>query len=137
MTVSTPRGLPRHPVAATGVLRLFVVCVCAASAGVHAALTADHLHESTALGVAFALSAGALAAAGVIVRDPGLDSWAPRAAGSVLALIAIAYVASRTGGIPWLVPHPESPGALGLAATASELAAALAATSLIPRKARP
>lgn len=121
----------------TGVLRLLVVSACAASAGVHAALTPDHLRESLALGVAFALSAGALVGASLTVRHPEFDSWAPLAAGSVLAATSIAYVASRASGIPWLVTHPEPLDALGLATTATELVAVLAATTLIPRRARP
>ena len=118
--------------------RVFVVSTCAASAGVHASLTADHLRESLALGAGFALSAGLLAAVALVVRDPAFDSWAPLAACTVLALTALAYAVSRGSGIPWLVPDPEPLDALGLATTAAELAAVLAAaTLLVPRKAQP
>ena len=103
----------------------------------HAALVPDHLRESLALAVAFALSAGALAGASLTVRHSRFDSWAPLTAGLVLAATSIAYVASRTSGIPWLDPHPEPLDVLGLCTTATELAAVLAATTLIPRKARP
>jgi hypothetical protein len=104
---------------------------------VHAALVPGHLRESLALGVAFALSAGVLAGASLTVRDPRFDSWAPGTAGSVLAATSIAYVASRTSGIPWLVPHPEPLDVLGMCTTATELVAVLAATTLLPRKVRP
>lgn len=119
-----------------GHLRLAVVSTCAASAGVHAALTPDHLRESLVLGVAFAVSVLALGASALVVREPGLDSWAPVVSGCVLAVTAAAYALSRTVGIPWLVPDPEPLDALGLATFVAELAAAGAATSLIPRKVR-
>lgn len=132
-----PRGVPEALVASAGLVRLLVASTCAASAGVHAALTADHLRESVVLGVAFALSAGALTAAALAVRDPRFDRWAPLAGGCVLALTAVAYALSRTTGIPLLVPDPEPVDPLGMTTFAAELCAALAATSLIPRKVRP
>jgi len=118
-------------------VRAFLVLTSAASAGVHAALTPDHLRESAGLGIAFAVSAGVLAAAALVVRDPRFGSWAPVTAGCVLAVTATAYVASRTVGIPWLIPHREPLDVLGVVTTAAELVAVLAAVLLIPRKVRP
>jgi hypothetical protein len=136
VTLSTARSLHLAPVRVNVALRSIVVSVCAASAGVHVALVPGHLRESLALGLAFALSAGALAATSLVVRNPRHDSWAPITAGAVLWLTAMAYSLSRSTGIPWLISHAEHLDALGLATSAAEVVAALAATLLITRKER-
>jgi len=136
VTLSTTRSLHLAPVRVNAALRFIVVSICAGSAGVHVALVPGHLRESLALGLAFALSAGALAAASLVLRSPRHDSFAPIAAGVVLALTATGYALSRSTGIPWLIPHAEHPDALGLATSAAEVVAALAATLLITRKER-
>jgi hypothetical protein len=87
--------------------------------------------------VGFVLCATALAAAALAVRDPRCDTWAPAASASLLVVTAAAYAMSRTTGIPGFAPHPEPLDPLGLVTSAAELAAAVAAASLIPRKARP
>ena len=137
MTLSTTRSLHLAPVRVNAALRVVVVSICAGSAGVHVALVPSHLHESLTLGLAFALSAGTLAAASLLVRSPRHDSWAPIAAVAVLSLTAMAYALSRSTGIPWLIPHTEHLDPIGLATSAAEVAAALAATLLITRKERP
>jgi hypothetical protein len=137
VTLSTTRSLHLAPVRVNVALRFTVVSLCAASAGVHVALVPEHLRESLALGLAFALSAGALAATSLVVRNPRHDSWAPLTAGAVLFLTAMAYALSRSTGIPWLIPHAEHLDVLGLATSAAEVVAALAATLLITRKERP
>jgi hypothetical protein len=104
---------------------------------VHAALAPEHLRESVVLGVAFVLCATALAAAALAVRDPRFDTWAPALSASLLVVTAAAYAMSRTAGIPGLAPQPEPLDPLGLVTSAAELVAAVAAASLIPRKARP
>ena len=115
-------------------LRGVVVTVCAASAGVHVALVPDHLGESLGLGLAFTLCAGALALSALVLRQPRHDSWAPKTAGTVLGLTALAYALSRGTGLPWLIPHAEHLDPLGLATSTAEVVAALAATLLITRK---
>jgi hypothetical protein len=55
-------------------------------------------------------------------------------AGALLGLTALAYALSRSTGIPWLIPDPEHLDVLGLATSAAEVVAALAATLLITRK---
>ena len=134
MTLSTTRSLHLAPGRVNLALRFIVGSICAASAGVHLALVPDHLRESLALGLAFALSAGALAATCLFVRNPRHDWWAPITAGSLLSLTAVAYALSRSTGIPWLIPHAEHLDALGLATSAAEVVAALAAALLITRK---
>ncbi len=134
MTLSTIGSLHLAPARVNVALRYVVVFVCATSAGVHAALVPQHLGESRALGLTFALSAGALALSALVVRNPRHDSWAPMTAGALLGLTALAYALSRSTGIPWLIPDPEHLDVLGLATSAAEVVAALAATLLITRK---
>ena len=136
MTLSTTGSLHLATVRVNAALRFIVVAICAASAGMHVALVPGHLRESLALGLAFGLSAGALAAASLVVRDPRHDSWAPITAGAVLSLTAMAYALSWSTGIPWLIPHAEHLDVLGLATSATEVVAALAATLLITREER-
>ena len=57
MTLSTIGSLHLAPGRVNLALRYVVVVVCAASAGVHAALVPEHLPESRTLALAFALSA--------------------------------------------------------------------------------
>ena len=134
MTLSTTRSLHLATGRVNVVVRFYIVLVCAASAGVHAALVSDHLRESRALGLAFALCAGFLALGALVLRQSLHDSWAPRTAGILLGLTDLAYAMSRTTGIPWLIHHPEQLDALGLATSAAEVIAALSATLLITRK---
>ena len=115
-------------------LRYAVAVVCAGSAGVHAALVPEHLHQSAAPGLAFAGSAAALAVAGVATRAPRHDAWAPALAAVVLLGTAVAYVLSRTTGIPGLLPDPETVDPLGVLTTAAEAGAAIAALLLSSRR---
>lgn len=113
------------------VLRYVTTLVCAASAGVHAALIGPHLAEGgPLLGGAFAAAALALAGAALAVRQPRHDTWAPPAAAAVLALIAGGYLLSRTAGIPLLIPAAEHSDLLGAVTTAAELGGALTAAAL-------
>jgi drug/metabolite transporter (DMT)-like permease len=114
VTLSTTRSLVPARDRINVAIRDYVVLVCAASAGVHAALVPEHLRESRALGLAFALSAGFLALAALVLRQPHHDSWAPRTAGILLGLAALTYAMSRTTGIPRLIPHlnTSTPSAL-------------------------
>jgi hypothetical protein len=115
-------------------LRYVVAVVCAGSAGVHAMLVPEHLRESTALGLAFAASAVALAVAALVARKPANDSWAPAGAAVLLAAVAVAYVASRSTGIPALLPAPEEIDPLGVVTTSAEAVAAVAALVLHHRR---
>lgn len=104
---------------------VFGACVCAGSAGVHAALVLPHSHESASLAVAFAVSAVALAAAAVTLA---MDASATVTTVVALLLVGVAaaYALSRTTGIPGLTIHPEPPDAFGTVISCLELAAAWA-----------
>jgi hypothetical protein len=114
-------------------LRYLVALVAAGSAGVHAALVPEHLHESTALGVAFAVSAAALALVAVATRAPRHDTRAPAAAAVVLLATATAYLLSRTTGLPGLITDPEEVDLLGVVTSSAEVVAAAAAVWLSGR----
>jgi len=119
------------------VLRYVVTAVCAASAGVHAALIGPHLTEGLPIGLGFAAATAALAIAAFAVRQPRRDPWAPGVAAAVLCLIAVAYVLSRSSGIPLLISHAEELDPRGIATTSAEIVGAVASTALLlPRKDR-
>ncbi|MDR2987078.1 MAG: hypothetical protein LBV34_19795 [Nocardiopsaceae bacterium] len=119
------------------VLRYFVTTVCAASAGVHAALIGPHLEEGLPIGAGFAVATVALALTAVAVRQPRHDPWAPAVATAALCLIAIGYVLSRSTGLPLLIGHAEELDPLGIATTTAEIVGAAASAALtLPRKDR-
>ena len=134
MTLSTRPNLP--PVLAqVKVAPRHVVCgVCAASAGVHAALVPEHLLESRPLGLAFAVDAVLLVLGALVVRDPRHDRWAPATTASLLVATVLAYLLSRSAGIPWLIPHRETLDLLGFIVSTAEVVAVLAAVRLITRE---
>lgn len=134
MTLSTTRSLYLAPVRVNLALRFIVVSIRAVSAGVHLALVPDHSRESLALGLAYALSAGALAATSLLSVTRAITRGRQSQQGAVLTLIAMAYALSRSTGIPWLIPHAEHLDVLGLATSAAEVVAALAAALLMTRK---
>jgi hypothetical protein len=106
----------------------FVAVVCAASAGVHAGLVLDHYREGgLALGGAFAISAVLLGAAAVLASRRVTRGFVV----VVLLGTAVAYLLSRTTGIPLLIPDPEEPDPLGLVTTVSEAVAAAVAALLL------
>ena len=111
-----------------------VALVCAASAGVHAALVPEHYHEAGwALATAFALSSVALAVCAALSARPDARTGLGRHAQvTVLSAVALCYVLSRTTGIPVLVPIPEEPDALGVVTTTAEVLAAAACVLLRP-----
>jgi hypothetical protein len=114
--------------------RYLISLVCAASGGVHAALTPQHWGDRPALGVAFAGSAAALLLAAVLLRRP-CDDCRPLAwAALVLAMTALAYLFSRTTGIAPLISAPEQFDSLGLLTTAAEAGALLSCLLLLIRK---
>jgi hypothetical protein len=114
-------------------LRYLVALVAAGSAGVHAALVPEHLREGTALGVAFAGTAIALALVAAVTRTPRNDTWAPAAAAAVLLATAAAYLLSRTTGLPGLITDPEEVDLLGAVTSSAEVVAAAAAVLLSRR----
>jgi hypothetical protein len=97
-----------------------IVAACAASAGAHAALVAQHLDDEPRMGIAF-IAATALLLAGV-----GALTYRPRQAGAahaaalLLAALIGAYALNVTAGLPWLSDHPEPVDVIGLATKAVE-----------------
>jgi hypothetical protein len=104
--------------------RAFVALVCAASAGIHAALVPEHYQEGgLRLGGAFALSALLLGVSAVLVARSTMTALPV----VVLLGTALAYLLSRTSGIPLLIDEPEALDALGLVTTVAEVVAATVA----------
>jgi hypothetical protein len=132
MIVDRPAGVVNELLRGrTGRVRVGVSLVCAASAGVHAALVPEHVAEGPLIGAAFGVSAVALGAGAVAVRRPGGRT---RAVAVLLAGVALCYLLSRTTGIPVLVPEPEHLEPLGVLTTAAEVLAALAACLPLDRE---
>ena len=102
----------------------------AASAGVHAGLVPEHLRETPQLGVSFVLATGLLlAVAGWVALRPG-DRRAVRAGQVLIASVLVAYLASRTVGVPVFQPEVEHLDPLGVSTKAVEMLAFLCALRL-------
>lgn len=104
-----------------------MVFACAASAGIHAGIVPEHLREEPRLAVAFIITVLVLLTTGVV------GAWWPSArrvawiAALVMGGLIIAYIASRTTGIPLLAPDPEAVDAIGIVAVCVELLGLLCA----------
>src|SRR5919199_906211 len=99
--------------------RNLVIAACAASAGIHAALTPEHFREGAGPGAGFLAASVLLAVLAVaLTRRPG-------DAGALLA---------TTTGLPLLHPEVEPVDALALATKAIEAAALLASVGLLRPK---
>jgi hypothetical protein len=108
-----------------------LVFTCAASAGAHAGLVPVHLNGEPRLGAAFLIAVVLLvAAARAVAARPG-DRRTTNAAGLLLAGLMLAYLATRTTGIPVLDAQPEALDAVGVATTAVEALGVVAALCLI------
>jgi hypothetical protein len=104
---------------------------CAAAAGVHAALVLPHAHESGRLAAAFVLATLALGIASLaLATAPGPEVYAASAA--VLLAVALAYLLSRTTGLPGLA-HDEPFDVLGVATSSVEAATAVLALRQLNR----
>ena len=108
--------------------------VCAGSAGIHAGLVSAHLRESTLLGVVFALDAVVLGVAAVAISDRRRAGREVALVAAVLAATAIAYLLSRTTGLPIVIREAEPVDGLGVSTTLSELVGLGACLLLILRK---
>jgi hypothetical protein len=116
-----------------------VVFACAASAGAHAGLVPAHLQEEPRLGVAF-LVAVALLLSALIAVSLRPDRRVLAGAALVLFGLALAYLATRTIGIPVLDPEREAVDTVGVLTTSIEIAGvafALWLTQPLGRVARP
>lgn len=104
---------------------------CAVSAGIHGALTPEHLREEPAAGFGFLLSTVVLAAVCVaLTRRPASRAVAAVAAAVLVALL-VAYALAVTTGVPVLHPDVEPADGLGLATKVIELVGLVAALHLI------
>jgi hypothetical protein len=115
-------------------LRYGVIAGCAASVGVHVGIIPAHVDEgATAEVVAFAASSVVLAVLALLVSNDRWDRRAPAAAATFLCAVAVAYLLSRTVGLPWLVHDPEPFDLTGLVSVAAEFASAAAGIALFLR----
>jgi hypothetical protein len=115
----------------TGTGAIDVLLVAAAiSAGVHAALAPEHLHEWLPLGVSFVLAAAAAAVgvAALVLRPASV--WPPRVLGALLVGLVVAYAATRLAALPPLDPDREPLDLLGVCTSAVEALGAAAALRL-------
>jgi hypothetical protein len=108
----------------------FLVVAGAVSAGVHAGLAPEHLHEWLPLGAAF-VAAAAAAALGVValVLRPA-SPWPPRVLGALLGGLVVAYALTRLAALPPLDPEREPLDALGVCTSAVEAVGVAAAARL-------
>src|SRR5262245_60814175 len=109
----------------------------AVAAGVHAALTPEHLREWAPLGTSFlaATLALATAVAGVALRPD--DRRLAAALALLLAAVASAYVATRLAAVPPLDPEREPFDSLGVGTSAIEAVGLLLALHISTRERRP
>jgi hypothetical protein len=110
--------------------RDLVVVACAVSAGVHLALAREHAAEGAAAGIAFAVSAAALAGLAVVLTRAAQPA-AVAAAGILLAGLIGSWVLAVTTGVPLLHPHPEAVEAVAVLTKAVELVGLVAAIRLV------
>lgn len=115
-----------RPVLARDVL----IIACAISAGIHAALVPDHLHEGVPAAGGFALSAILLAALAVTLTRR-VSPLVLVAAGAVLAGLIGSYILAISTGVPFLHPDVERVDALALFTKAVEIAGLAAAGDLL------
>jgi hypothetical protein len=134
MSLSTPRILPAVPRAVNDLVGPLAAVICAASAGIHAMLVPSHVTVSTLLAAAFALDAVLLGAAAVLVNRGDLRDPALHAVAGLLAATALAYVLSRSTGLPLLAPGAEPVDVLGAVTTFFELVGAVACMLLTLRR---
>ena len=114
--------------------RLVAALVCAGSAGIHAGLVPAHLRESALLGIMFFFSAIALGVAAVAISDRRRERHEVVLVATVLAATALAYLLSRTTGLPILVREAEPVDGLGVFTTLFELVGVGACLLLILRR---
>jgi hypothetical protein len=108
-----------------------LVFTYAASAGAHAGLVPGHLNGEPRLGAAFLVAVVLLVATGAGVAIRPRDRRVAGTAGLLLASLMLAYVASRTTGVPVLDPEPEALDTAGIATNAVEALGVIAALGLI------
>ena len=106
---------------------ILVVLAAAVSAGIHAGLVPEHLGEMPLLGVSFIFAVLALIAIGAAVAIWPKAQIPASLAALLFAGLILAYVASRTTGLPVFEPEPERVDAIGIVTVAVQLVGLLAA----------
>ncbi len=114
-----------------GVARDALGLACAVSAGIHAALTPEHLREEPVAGIGFLVSTVLLAALAVALILRPASRAAAAAAAAVLVGLLVAYAFAVTTGVPVLHPDVEPGDGLGPATKAVELVGVAAALLLV------
>ena len=113
--------------------RNVVAVCCAASAGVHAALVPEHLHENALLGAGFAVAAVLLFTSALAFSGhPAVSPLTAPATALLLGALIAAYALSRTVGLPVIGGEVEAVDGVGVATQvvqAVALAAAIALTN--------
>lgn len=117
----------------TALERDVVIVASAISAGIHAALTPDHLAEGAGPGAGFAAAAVLLAGLVVGLTYRPASMVAVAGAGAVLAGLLASYALATTTGLPLLHPAAEPVDGLALATKAMEVVGLLAAVHLLWR----
>jgi hypothetical protein len=110
-----------RPVTASVVERDVLIVACAISAGVHGALTPEHVREEATAGAGFLGSTVLLAVLCVALTYRPGSRVAVATAGAVLAGLLAAYTLAITTGVPLFHPEPEPADGLGLATKVIEL----------------
>jgi hypothetical protein len=107
--------------------RTLLLLAGAVSAGVHAGLAPEHLHEWPPLGAAFvaAAAAAALSVAALVLRPESL--WPPRILATLLGSLIVAYALTRLAALPPLDPDREPLDLLGVCTCLVEAAGLVAA----------
>lgn len=112
--------------------RDLVILVCGISAGIHAALTPEHLREGLGAGFGFLVATVMLAGlAAALTRS----AEQPALVATILTLVGLlaAYALAITSGLPVVHPEREPIDGLAVATKAIELAGLLAAAHLLLR----
>ena len=118
--------------------RYVLTVVCAASAGVHAGIVPEHLTEAgPLLAATFTGTAVLLLVAAAFTSRARYDAWATVGAAALLTAIALAYLLSRTAGLPGLITQPEAADPLGLITSVGEVIGALAGIVLYANRKEP
>ena len=111
--------------------RDLAVITAAVTAGVHAALVPEHLHEHFAAGAGFIVATVLLGALVVWLTYGPPSVLAAGALALVFAGLLAGYVLAVTTGVPVLQPEPEAVDGLAVATKAVEAAGLLLALGLV------